>query len=407
MAPDRSLREFRLDRLVRAFELTSTLDFNVVLAEDSSLVSPFVREFVAAACQPGLDLRVRWIAWSGLDATTSAIESLMDEPSGERRILVIDLSSLRRDESRAATQFAARLNLRRDPFGRRIVGTFLLALPAWLEADFATAAPDLWSVMTTVPLARSQDLGPRLDAWWDACERRFAARLDEQRDARDRYHFGTMTVAYVLDPGKLRLSLDDLRDRLASVPGYTGWRPWWVPTNVCPPSSHEGALECWMFGEDQMLADPAHSDFWRAEGSGMFYLVRGHEEDSDTRLQPATALSTGLPLWRCGEMLLHAYEFVRSSGLEDQHLRMRVRWTGLAGRTLTSWPNRRPFRAGNERCTTNTITSEANLTTEQIATDLAGCVDALTRPLFDAFELHRTSPEYLEQQLDELRARRP
>ncbi len=84
MAPDRSLREFRLDRLVRAFELTSTLDFNVVLAEDSSLVSPFVREFVAAACQPGLDLRVRWIAWSGLSTDPDCVRS-SDRHTNEKR----------------------------------------------------------------------------------------------------------------------------------------------------------------------------------------------------------------------------------------------------------------------------------------------------------------------------------
>lgn len=395
-----------LDGMVRAFELTSALDFNVVLAADPGDIAPFVREFVARACQPGLDLRVRWIAWSGLDATTTAIESLMVEQGGERRILVIDLSAIRRDESRAATRFAGRLNLRRDPFGRRFVGTFLLALPAWLEADFASAAPDLWSVMTTMPLARMNDLAPRLDAWWQASEQVFAARLAARPEARPRYALGTMTIAYVLEPGILQLASDDLHTLLARVPGYTGWRPWWVPGKFVP-QQRDTALECWMFGPEQMFPDPAHSDYWRASGDGMLYLVRGFEEDSrPDQLVPGRFMSADLPLVRCAEMLLHAHELCSLLGARSSWLRMRVRWSGLAARVLTTWPDRLGSALRNA-CEHALVDSEVELESDRIVPELAETVAALTRPLFDGFDRYRLPAGVLEQRLDDLLARRP
>lgn len=399
------LREFRLDRLVRGFELTSALDYNVVLATAAADIEPYVREFIARACQPGLDVRVRWIAWAGLDATTTAIESLMAEQGGERRILIIDLSPLRRDELVGGKKFAERLNVRRDPFGRRFVGTFLLALPAWLEQEFATAAPDLWSVMTTIPLARSIDLGPRLDAWWNACEQRFGSLIHVREDAERRYEGGTMTAGYVLELGERAMNLEELEQQLARVPGYTGWRPWWVRTNTMVPQQRGTVLECWMFGPEQAFPDPAHSDFWRAEGHGSLFLVRGYAEDSTDSVN--RVFSPSLAITRSAELLLHAHELCRILGVEQVVMRIRVRWSGLRGRMLTRWPERATMPdVPALHCDVETASAEVELVSDEIVPHLADAVEQLVAPIFAEFGGYRAPSTMLAHNLDALLERR-
>jgi len=93
--------------------------------------------------------------------------------------------------------------------------------------------------------------------------------------------------------------LSDLLDILKKVKGHeTGWPPWWVPTrNEIRPYVYDGLIECWL-GEGD-LADPAHSDFWRASPQGMLFLLRGYQEDSaPEEFPPGTRFDLTIPIWR-------------------------------------------------------------------------------------------------------------
>jgi hypothetical protein len=406
--PDLELQPHQLaraDRMVRILELTSRLSYAAVVTPDPDLIGPFVRAVIAATSQPGLEFRVRWIGWAGLSETTNAIESMMDEDGDDAlRIVIVDLSQVPRESLEDARNFAARLNLRRDPFARRFVGLFMLCLPDWLEIPLAGAAPDLWSVMTVEHLERSSgDFDPVFDEWWTSCDQRFDELVASREEAPPRYEHGTCSYAYAIEPGKVDLPLAELKDLLAAVPGYTGWRPWFVPPNKYLPYSHQSALECWLFGPELTFTDPAHADFWRAAGSGMLYLRRGYEEDSNPdRLSVGSTFSTSLPLWRCGEVILHTRDFGRLLNLRG-HVRVhvRVRWTGLQNRVLTTWPAQFA-RITESRSRIPSVTSEVRFTLDQIDQDLTDLVDQLTAPLFESFDFHRNSPTFIAQQLAEL-----
>jgi len=127
----------------------------------------------------------------------------------------------------------------------------------------------------------------------------------------------------------------------------TGWPPFWLPTrDTIQPREVDGLIECWIApqGEDvaRGLNDPAHCDFWRAAPSGRMFLIRGYQEDGVETFPAGTILDTTLPLWRMGEVLLHAERLaslLRKDAGSHITVHFRAMFTGLTGRVLRSWAN--------------------------------------------------------------------
>ena len=74
------------------------------------------------------------------------------------------------------------------------------------------------------------------------------------------------------------------------------------------PRFVEGHFEAWIGRpvEDRMMQDSAHCDYWRAHPSGLFFLLRGYDEDAIDGIAPGTVIDITLPIWRVGEALLYA-----------------------------------------------------------------------------------------------------
>ncbi|NJK31029.1 MAG: hypothetical protein HC927_00700 [Deltaproteobacteria bacterium] len=301
--------------------------------------------------------------------------------------------------------FAALFNLRRNALADKLDGLLLLLLPDWLEQPFAAHAPDLWSVFGTTFLERGDFDRTPFEQWWRESDERFERLCAARPGAAERYAHGTYTFAYAIDHGAVDLPLRDMRDVLAKVPGYTGWQVWWVPQNKFQPTVGDGALECWIFGDEQIFPDPAHSDYWRASGTGALYLWRGYEEDSHPdRLPVGMHMSTTLPIWRVGEALLHVRELAALLGLPE-HTRVvfRARWTGLLDRTLTHWPDR--MRGGPEpgkRSSVGEHVGDTVFDIREAKIALPELVDRLVQPLYECFELYLPAPDVITIQLEQL-----
>ena len=100
---------------------------------------------------------------------------------------------------------------------------------------------------------------------------------------------------------------------------HTGWPPFWVPTREgIEPYMYEGNVECWL-GPDGASRDPAHSDFWRASSEAQLFLMRGYQEDGSENptVEPGTLFDLTLPIWRTGEVLLHAASMSRQYGADQ------------------------------------------------------------------------------------------
>ncbi|MCA9699741.1 MAG: hypothetical protein KC431_19600, partial [Myxococcales bacterium] len=376
-----------LEMLTRVRLFNDGFVWRALVAEDPQLLRPALFEVLEGSVEgDGEALTLRIFDVDHLDAVEGCLEALFAAPPKERLLLVVDLSGLPHDERgriRGYDLFAS-LNGRRDLAGNLLCGEILLAMPAWLEPWLSSAAPDLASVTSSTFLRHDgPDPVPALDEWWKACGARFEDRLTERSEAPARYQHGTYTFAYALEPGIVQRSLAEMLDSLTQVKGYTGWRPWWVPTDEDRPKTHGAALECWMFGDGQLFPDPAHSDFWRASGQGCAYLRRGYEEDSSPdRLPPGRHFSNSTPIWRLGEALLHARDLATLLALEGHHtLAFRARWQGLAGRTLTAWPEGPLEFVQPAQAVEDAVTSQLTLRIADLHESLPKLVDQLTTPL--------------------------
>jgi hypothetical protein len=87
--------------------------------------------------------------------------------------------------------------------------------------------------------------------------------------------------------------------------------------------------------------DAAHSDFWRASPQGLMYLLRGYDEDAMQRVPPGSSLELILPVWRVGEIVLHAEQLAAALGEGETTVILHFQWEGLAGRRLRSLNGRR------------------------------------------------------------------
>ncbi len=403
----------RAQAFARGFSLTQQLTYAAAISPTPELLRAFALRVLDESIRSTGNLTLRWIPWQGVTQTLERIDPARASsapPSDEKQILVVDLAQAQPGQLQQLRDFAARLNPWRDVLPRRLRGLMLLALPDWLERPFATAAPDLWSGVSTAWLERSDELDmSALDDWWQACDHRFDELLAHREAARDKYKYGTHTQGYIVEPGTIELPLADLRHTLQRVPGYTGWRTWWVPEDRFAPTSVDSVLECWMFGEGRMFDDPAHSDFWRASRYGELYLRRGHEEDSyPDRIQPGVAISIGLPVWRVGEALLHARDFTTMLGLRDDvQIGFRTHWTGLRDRRLTHWPERGfGSLTFNSPAVSEQATGQATFDLTRLREDLPALVASLVEPLFECFELYQPPPSFVAAELEKLLSRR-
>lgn len=225
-------------------------------------------------------------------------------------------------------------------------------------------------------------------------------------DAPPRQPFGHQAYDYNLagaNTGSVRTLLDALRQADRK---YTGWPPFWVPTREeIAPYPFDGGVECWLVQPTESeFNDAAHSDFWRATVDARLYLRRGYQEDSADVLTPATIFDLTLPVWRAGEVLMHAYHLAKAlDAAPDAEATVRVHHTGLAGRTLKSWANPHRGIIGDYRCRTNDADGSVSCRASEIESSLPKLVTQLLAPVYERFDFYELPDQVVEEELDRLR----
>ena len=202
-------------------------------------------------------------------------------------------------------------------------------------------------------------------------------------------------------------TLSKVRDTLARAPRHSGWPPFWVPTRESlRPIIRDGVVECWLGKPDidRMFNDAAHSDFWQISRDGTAYLQRGYQEDGPD-LQPGTIFDITLPIWRTGEVLLHAAWLARQLGAQAHHqIRFEARYTGLAGRELHSWakPLLHIGLPEQYRARSDSVDLKVVTTVGEVEDDLQTPVGTALRPLYERFDGFSPSPTLIDSQVGEL-----
>lgn len=245
--------------------------------------------------------------------------------------------------------------------------------------------------------------------WCEASEARWQDIADTfPEGASARLSHGHYAVGYQLIHDDLRpVASPALLDRLqAGVVRYTGWPPFWVPhVQDLAPYPYEGTIECTMARGGQ--SDPGHADFWRANPEGQFFLLRGFQEDARGEGQePGATLELTTPVWRMGEILLHAASMARQFEAPDAKVVFCVRWSGLAGRTLVSHANRHWADLENFSARQNVFQNQTIVQADQVADSLPEIVAPLLQPFYALFNFFDPPVAFVANELARMRDRR-
>lgn len=195
--------------------------------------------------------------------------------------------------------------------------------------------------------------------------------------------------------------------REVSYTKYTGWPVFMFMTREeTRPSEVDGAIETWLPPSEiaeRSFDDAAHCDFWRGVPSGRMFLIRGYKEDGQETFPAGTVFDATLPIWRLGEILMHASnlaQLLAKGDLFPLTVKMRVLYTGLRGRQLKSWANPlaglimegRPSRSDE-------VLLETEVSVEDIKEDLAAVVTPLVSQLFERFDAESVSYDFVKSEV--------
>ncbi len=268
------------------------------------------------------------------------------------------------------------------------------------------------AILKVVGLIAERGPADAQDAFVAAAEARWAELTADLPDAdparmpHGHYDFDYVIAGARVTTGKTLLEALRQADRK-----YTGWPPFWVPNRQdIAPYPVEDGVECWLGRPDAERAfdDAAHNDFWRAALDVRLYLRRGYREDSVDVLAPATVFDLTLPVWRAGEVLLHARHLAAAlKAGDDAEIRLRVRYAGLAGRELKPWAN--PYREvfDDHRARTDAAEGAVVCPAGAIEDRLPALVQALLAPLYERFDFFELPAGLVEEELARLRKSRP
>jgi transcriptional regulator with XRE-family HTH domain len=236
------------------------------------------------------------------------------------------------------------------------------------------------------------------------------------KDSPGRFPDGWYRIDYALEGDLKNVELHQLQGILAqAVVRNTGWPVFWIPNRAeIAPSEIDGVLECWLkpgdAGIDRMFADAAHCDFWRATPTGRMFLIRGYQEDTQDTFKPHTILDTTLPIWRLGEVLLHAARLaalLKSNDTSVITVRLRALYTGLSGRVLSAWAN--PFAellVEGSTARSDEAMLEAIVPAAEIEKNLAAHVFPLVASLYERFGVTGLSLNRVQAEVERLQKSR-
>jgi hypothetical protein len=229
----------------------------------------------------------------------------------------------------------------------------------------------------------------------------------EPQDSPSRFPNGYYEMGFGLVGASPTKSLAELHDSLATARRIklTGWTPFLeMSTPGWSSYAHENVIESWVgrpIREEWMTREPGLCDFWRAAPDGRLYTIRGYSEDGLATRPAGQLFDVTLPVWRIAEGLLFANRLAATFENVDA-IAIRCRFTGLAGRRLTSVVgNRAVF--GDDVSGTNEITLSSEATPEQIQDNLAEVLHPLLLPLYERFSFFQLPFVLVEEELAAMR----
>jgi hypothetical protein len=233
-----------------------------------------------------------------------------------------------------------------------------------------------------------------LDLWIEESEGRWRKLIGElPANLPARFPLGYYRFAYRLRGEFDRPSLQRLRDALAAAEvRFSGWPHWPIYTRErLRPAPVDDTIECWLGHRDNAAdASPDELDYWRVSIAGKAYSIRGLNEDSHPELgQPGTGLDITTPTRRLADALTHASNLAAQLGMKSGDIDFDLFWSGLAGRRLVSWGNRRRTIWNDYFTRQPQYHRRFSVEIERVLDQLPEITDVALRPMYDVFDFFR------------------
>lgn len=218
------------------------------------------------------------------------------------------------------------------------------------------------------------------------------------------YKMGYWLGSYSVIPSVEGLDLSSLYNGLAKCIGNeTGWPiGLFMQAENSKPYPYNNCVETYLA---KMNGNPRNSDFWRASLRGNFFIIRGFEEDSDVD-SAGKLFDVLIPIWRVGELLLHASRFVKEFVPTGCSLIVSMKWWGLNGRRLASSTSKY-YMPNNRLSRQNEVSSYLVIEDAlSIEPNLSSFVENLTGSLYEVFDFFRMPNETISDELNKMRNRK-
>lgn len=210
--------------------------------------------------------------------------------------------------------------------------------------------------------------------------------------------YGYYACHYTLSEPR-QVTLPELKQRLLNESvKHTGWPPFWFPTRneIAPEAIDADTYECVHDGSGITW----HVEKWRASTKGEFTIIRAHDLDID---YPGKYISLTLPVWRVGEVVLHAGrmgEFFQSDTVD-----FTVQFTRLRGRELSTLKVPGRILSDGYRCHAEEYRQSITMRTADIDRQVALYTDKLLARFYHLFEF-QLPRNMCEEELERMRSNR-
>jgi hypothetical protein len=251
----------------------------------------------------------------------------------------------------------------------------------------------------------------QLQIWTEQSLTRWQEVVSERlpNESPSRFRYGTWFTSFQIRAEFEPPSLPELLEKVRGADGHeTGWPPFLVMgKRHLEPYPLGDTIEAFLSeGERGPFEDAAHSDFWRATRRGLFFLLRGYQEDTQARdREPGTFIDLVLPIWRVGEILLFAARVAQAIVGAHSELAVGVKWCRLKGRVMAPWSGTRRYLRGTYRCHADEVESVFVTSSEQILLDLPGVTRLATDGLYEAFDFLKPPPSMYAEEIAKMQKR--
>lgn len=287
----------------------------------------------------------------------------------------------------------------------------------FLRRHLSGVSPDTFRALAD-ELDGRQSATPSIDddltAFLADGEARYLSRVQERGLTLPPH--GTFEVALIIAGDCASGSLDQEFLRLldSNNPRLTGWPVWLDSSSFSDPSSRPYVLddgwEALITSLDRGFGGD-HIDFMRKMPTGRFYLRRGLQDDlarHDRAPEPLTTLDFGLTVLRTAEAIAVGRAFAKAMTCDPETttLEFAFRWTGLKGRTLSSWANSSRHLSVERQAVQDAITIRVSVplySAPETVTEQTHAVVSRVFALFDGFEIAVTVVDDLVTRLLERR----